>query len=356
MEFETSGAGAIVKQKWREIMKIQIIYVDIEYLSLQNSAPSALLSRAGTPTHEVLAMPLLATVAYRGETVACLEQGGSYYPITTLARAAGRALAGTQLMDLFSNWSRSADDLQALSAQCNAAHALPTDGVQVLAPLLYPGKILCAGANYFDHLAEMGMPGAKKEDQRLFFFMKPPRNAVVGSGPTVHMPIGTQAFDWEVELAIVIGKSARNVTVESALQHVAFYTVAIDFSARDHNRAPETFYKLDWVAGKANDTCCPLGPRLVPASAIADPQNLGLKLWVNGVLKQDGRSSDMIFSVAEQIATASRIMTLDPGDVLLTGTPAGVGAPKKTFLEVGDQVDAEIEGIGRLSVTIQPAR
>jgi len=132
--------------------------------------------------------------------------------------------------------------------------------------------------------------------------------------------------------------------------------VAIDFSARDHNRAPETFYKLDWVAGKANDTCCPLGPRLVPASPIANPQDIGLKLWVNGQIKQDGRSSQMIFSIAEQIATASRIMTLDPGDVLLTGTPAGVGAPKKTFLSVGDRVDAEIEGIGRLSVTIEASR
>jgi 2-keto-4-pentenoate hydratase/2-oxohepta-3-ene-1,7-dioic acid hydratase in catechol pathway len=108
------------------------------------------------------------------------------------------------------------------------------------------------------------------------------------------------------------------------------------------------------VAGKAYDTCCPLGPRFVPASAIRDPQNLALKLSVNGQLKQDGRTSDMIFSIAEQISIASRIMTLDPGDVLLTGTPAGVGAPKGTFLAVGDRVDAEIDGIGKLSVTINP--
>lgn len=298
----------------------------------------------------------LATVEHRGQPVACLEQGGHHYPLAALARAAGRALPAADLIGLFADWPSSQDALPALAARCSPAMALPADGLRVLAPLLYPGKILCAGANYFDHLAEMGMPGARKEDQRLFFFMKPPRNAVVGSGPTVHMPIGTQAFDWEVELALVIGKTARNVPVETALQHVAFYTVAIDFSARDHNRAPETFYKLDWVAGKGHDTCCPLGPRLVPATDIADPQNLGLRLWVNGELKQDGHSSDMIFSVAEQIATASRIMTLDPGDVLLTGTPAGVGAPKKTFLKVGDRVEAEIDGLGRLDVTIQPSR
>ena len=293
----------------------------------------------------------LATVEHQGRTLACLEVHGRYVPLSSLPATLPDTVAG-----LFDQWSTHAATLQQLAAACALGSGLSPADVRLLAPLRYPGKILCAGANYYDHLAEMGMPGAKKEDQRLFFFMKPPRNAVVGPGATVHMPIGTKAFDWEIELAAVIGKTARNVSVEDALSHVAAYTVAIDFSARDHNRAPETFYKLDWVAGKANDTCCPLGPRLVPASAIGNPQDIGLKLWVNGQIKQDGRSSQMIFSIAEQIATASRIMTLDPGDVLLTGTPAGVGSPKQTFLSVGDQVDAEIEGIGRLSVTIQPSR
>ena len=293
----------------------------------------------------------LATVEHQGRTLACLEVHGRYVPLSSLPAALPDTVAG-----LFDQWSAHAATLQQLAAACAPDSGLAPADVRLLAPLRYPGKILCAGANYYDHLAEMGMPGAKKEDQRLFFFMKPPRNAVVGPGATVHMPMGTKAFDWEIELAAVIGKTARNVSVEDALSHVAAYTVAIDFSARDHNRAPEAFYKFDWVAGKANDTCCPLGPRLVLASAIANPQDIGLKLWVNGQLKQDGRSNQMIFTIAEQIATASRIMTLDPGDVLLTGTPAGVGSPKQTFLSVGDQVDAEIEGIGRLSVTIQPSR
>ena len=292
----------------------------------------------------------LATIQGDAGSTACIEVQGSLYRLEPALARAGRP-GMSSVIDLFANWDASLSALNVAAMQ-----VVPDDLVPAgprLAPLLYPGKILCAGANYFDHLAEMGMPGAKKADQRLFFFMKPPRNAVVGEGETVHMPIGTKAFDWEVELAAVIGKRARNVAVETALEHVAAYTIAIDFSARDHNRAPETFYKLDWVAGKANDTCCPLGPRLVPASAIADPQNIGLRLRVNGAVKQDGRSTDMIFSVAEQIAIASRIMTLDPGDVLLTGTPAGVGAPKQTFLQIGDRVDAEIEGIGTLSVVIQ---
>ena len=295
----------------------------------------------------------LATFAQGDQAVAALEVGGVAYRLApSLARV---GLAGQDsVLGLFGDWASSLAALNAAASQVQAADALPEG--QRLAPLLYPGKILCAGANYYDHLAEMGMPGAKKEDQRLFFFMKPPRNAVVGEGKTVHMPINTQAFDWEVELALVIGKTARNVSVEQALSHVAAYTVAIDFSARDHNRAPETFYKLDWVAGKGHDTCCPMGPRLIPAHQFGDPQQAALKLAVNGTLKQNGNAKDMIFSVAEQIATASRIMTLDPGDVLLTGTPAGVGVPHKTFLSVSDQVDADIEGIGRLSVAIEPSR
>lgn len=294
----------------------------------------------------------LATVEADGAAIACLEVGEALYRLEPSLARVGWAGQG-DVATLFSNWERA----RSLLAEA-VGKVEPSDRVTAsrrLAPILYPGKILCAGANYFDHLAEMGMPGAKKEEQRLFFFMKPPRNAVVGEGATVRMPIGTEKFDWEIELAVVIGRTARNVPVERALEHVAGYTVAIDFSARDHNRAPETFYKLDWVAGKANDTCCPLGPRFVPASAIANPQDVGLKLSVNGALKQDGRSTDMIFSIAEQIATASRIMTLDPGDVLLTGTPAGVGVPKGTFLTVGDKVDAAIEGIGTLSVVIQEA-
>ena len=293
----------------------------------------------------------LATVDVSGTATACLEHGGHLHRLEpSLARVGWPGAAA--LVDLFARWDEAEAALDRAAARLDAADRV--EGSR-LAPLLYPGKVLCAGANYYDHLAEMGMPDAKKADQRLFFFMKPPRNAVVGEGATVRMPIGTKAFDWEIELAAIIGRTARDVSFETALDHVAAYTVAIDLSARDHNRAPETFYKLDWVAGKANDTCCPMGPRLVPAPAIRDPQDLGLKLSVNGAVKQDARTGGMIFSIAEQIATASRIMTLDPGDVILTGTPAGVGVPKGTFLAVGDRVDAEIEGIGRLSVTIGPA-
>ena len=206
----------------------------------------------------------LATVETAAGPVACIEtEQGLFALEPSLARV---GLPGCRtVISLFEDWTRSEAALSHAAGSLDPADRV--EPIRRLAPLLYPGKILCAGANYFDHLAEMGMPGAKKAEQRLFFFMKPPRNAVVGEGDTVHMPIGTEKFDWEVELAAVIGKRARNVSAETALDYVAGWTVAVDFSARDHNRAPETFYKLDWVAGKANDTCCPLGPRIVPLSA-----------------------------------------------------------------------------------------
>ena len=276
----------------------------------------------------------LCTVEAGGRPVACVERDGRYFrlPKDLMALLA----EGAQLDKLLGGEEVKAD--------------------RILTPLRYPGKVLCAGANYYDHLKEMGVPDLRKEAQRLFFFFKPPRNALVGPGRTVRYPADSKMFDWEVELAAVIGRRSRRLTMANALDAVAAYTIGIDLSARDLNRAPETFYKLDWVAGKAQDTCCPLGPRLVPAKFIRDPQDLALKLSVNGEPKQDARTSGMIFDIREQLVTLSAIMTLDPGDVVLTGTPAGVGFPKQTFLKPGDRIDAEIESIGRLSVDIgEPA-
>lgn len=296
----------------------------------------------------------LATLELDGGPVACLGVADMLYPLAKLAAASGKS-APNEVMPLFADWDASKLLLGSLAAGAEASGVagVPVAGAPLLAPLLYPGKILCAGANYFDHMAEMGFPDVKKETQRLFFFMKPPRQAIVGAGNNVEIPRDTQKFDWEIELAAVIGKTARYVSVEDALSYVGAYTIAIDLSARDSNQAPDQFYKLDWVAGKANDTCCPLGPWVVPADSMGDPQAVAMKLWVNGVLKQDSDSSKMIFSIAEQISRASEIMTLEPGDLILTGTPAGVGVARKEFLSPGDTIDAEIAGIGRLSVSIR---
>ncbi len=169
------------------------------------------------------------------------------------------------------------------------------------------------------------------------------------------MPRYARNVDWEIELAAVIGRPARNVPLERALDHVAGYTIANDLSARDAGRrgpVPDLSpFKWDWTSHKSFEGSCPLGPWIVPAAAIGDPQALGLKLWVNDVLKQDSNTGKMIFTTAEQIAHLSTRITLHPGDLVLTGTPAGVGAGRGEFLKAGDVVKLSIEKIGTLTNT-----
>ena len=294
----------------------------------------------------------LATIEAGDSPQGCVVLDDVCHPIGELADAAGETCPD-QLIDCLVDWPTHAAMLERLARAADGARGVPIREARLLTPLRWPGKILCAGANYYSHMDEMGFAGTTKESQRLFFFMKPPRQALVGPGATVEMPRGTAKLDWEIELAVVIGRRARHVAVADALGAVAAYSVAIDLSARDENQAPDQFYKFDWVAGKGQDTCCPMGPFLTPAAFVPDPQALSLRLSVNGEPKQDGHSSDMIHDVAEQIARASQIMTLEPGDVLLTGTPAGVGVPKGTFLAPGDRIVAEIEGLGALDVQIR---
>ena len=213
----------------------------------------------------------LATVERAGEAIGCIVADRRCHALSSAPASLGLP---ADVMSLFGAWDRHFDALQRFAARCWPSDGWPSDEAKHLAPLHYPGKVLCAGANYFDLLAEMGVPDLRKEAQRLFFFFKPPRNALVGHGAVVEMPLGTQMFDWEIELALVIGKRSKRLRLDNALDAVAAYAVAIDFSARDLNQAPNTFYKLDWVAGKAQDTCCPLGPQLVPAAFIHDPQTL----------------------------------------------------------------------------------
>jgi 2-keto-4-pentenoate hydratase/2-oxohepta-3-ene-1,7-dioic acid hydratase in catechol pathway len=175
----------------------------------------------------------------------------------------------------------------------------------------------------------------------------------VGPGAKVKLPAFSKAVDWEIELAAVIGRRAKDVSVESALDCVAGYTIANDLSARDAMRRDKvpaaTPFHYDWVSQKCFDGSCPLGPWIVPASQIGDPQKLAIKLWLNDELLQDSSTSNMIFDTAEQIAMLSSRVTLRPGDLVLTGTPAGVGMPRKRFLQPGDKLRLYIEKIGELT-------
>ena len=174
---------------------------------------------------------------------------------------------------------------------------------------------------------------------------------VVGPGANVTIP--SKMMDWEIELAAVIGVKAKNVSVEKALSYVAGYTIANDLSARDLSKRPHvpdnSPFKWDWVGQKNFDGCCPLGPWITPASDIRDPQKLGMKLWVGDKLMQDASTSLMIYSLADQIADLSGRITLNPGDVILTGTPCGVGMESGRFLQSGEVVKLWIEKIGELS-------
>lgn len=244
-----------------------------------------------------------------------------------------------------------------------ASDGTPLADVKLHAPLLYPGTIYCAGANYADHVAEMARaqdlpppPDPRTLGLKPWFFIKPARSCVVGPGARVARPRGSQKLDWEAELVAVIGRPARDVSIRDALSCVAGYTIANDLSARDLARRtqlpPGSPFHFDWSAHKGFEGSCPLGPWITPARDVPDPQRLAIRLWVNGALKQDSNTSQMIYSVAEQISHLSSLATLHPGDIILTGTPAGVGTPRNEFLQPGDHVEVQIEGLGQLDTWI----
>jgi 2-keto-4-pentenoate hydratase/2-oxohepta-3-ene-1,7-dioic acid hydratase in catechol pathway len=247
----------------------------------------------------------------------------------------------------------------AASAGRTRVKGSPLARTKLLAPVRWPSAIYCAGANYADHAAEMARrmnrplePDPHTQGLKAWHFIKAARS-LADPGATVKISDLSDQVDWEVELAAVIGRPARNVAEAKALDYVAGYTAANDLSARDRGPRPNISdtspFKADWTKHKTFDGSCPLGPWIVPARDIGDPQTLGLKLWVNDVLKQDSNTRDMIFSLAEQIAQLSNGMTLHPGDLILTGTPAGVGSARGEFLKAGDVVKIWIEKIGILT-------
>jgi acylpyruvate hydrolase len=202
------------------------------------------------------------------------------------------------------------------------------------------GKIVCLARNYAEHAKELG----NETPASPVLFMKP-ATAVIGDGGTVRIPSYSQECHFEVELALLIGTTARSVSPDKAMEHVAGYGVAIDMTLRDVQNQLKT-KGLPWEIAKGFDTSCPLSD-FVPASSVQDPQELALKLSVNGETRQNGTSADMIHRVPQIVAYISGIFTLEPGDVILTGTPAGVGP-----VQAGDCMEAEISGVGHLKVTV----
>ena len=231
---------------------------------------------------------------------------------------------------------------------------LKTADTKLLAPVPRPSKLLLLAGNYAAHIREGGGTAVERARTFPYVFMKPPTTTINHPGADVTIPaVSPDHIDWEVELGVVIGKKTRRVAESRALEHVAGYTVVNDISDRQFRPNPgrvkrqkDSFF--DWLHGKWHDGFCPLGPCVLSADACPDPQKLQLRLEVNGEIKQDSSTALQIFPVAAVMAFISSYVTLEPGDIISTGTPSGVGNTSKTYLKPGDTVEATIDSIGVL--------
>ncbi len=281
-----------------------------------------------------------------------IAHAGSVVDLTCLPsrqtgeRAMGNALSVRQLLE---QGPAALAGVFAEAEACLAAgtHLVPLDQVELGPPVPDPDKILCLGLNYRDHAAEAGqaLPSVP------MFFAKF-RNCLIGPENAIELPRVSTQVDYEGELAVVIGRRCKDVPEREALQCVAGYTIMNDVSARDLQMQTS-----QWTAGKALDTFAPLGPGIVPATSVANPQALTLTTRLNGAVVQHASTADMIFPVARIIAFLSSLMTLMPGDIIATGTPAGVGFKRNPplFLQDGDYVEIEIEDLGRLGNPVRDA-
>jgi 2-keto-4-pentenoate hydratase/2-oxohepta-3-ene-1,7-dioic acid hydratase in catechol pathway len=300
-------------------------------------------SRSSTTPHFSL-----ATVAVAGIPKAVLVLEGGLWLIEP-------SFAGIDVMGLLDDWSESVDQLQVFAAACAAGDvsrdaAVDGESAVFLSPLRFPRKVIGVAFNYGGQFREMGLPAVPWRP--LPFFVRPASNTLLGPGESLYMPQG-EGLDWEVEIGAVMGRRMRNVAAADALGGVAGYTVAVDMTVRDLIPVDNPF-KSDLFRSKCQDGLSPLGPVFTPARFVEDPHDLRLQLSINGVTKQDARSSDMLVSIGELISEASHYITWEPGDLLLTGTPAGTSGKSGVFLKPGDHVRAEIQSLGILEFDIRP--
>src|SRR5215469_7292181 len=272
------------------------------------------------------------------------------------------SFSAASVKDVLNGWNEARPVLRALAADCasgrGADQAIPLAEVKLCAPILYPGAVFGATANYTDHLREMKMGDAPdKTTTRPCFFLKTSEHSIIGSGEAAHLRPAQRMVFWEGELGVVIGKRARSVNKEHALDHVAGYLNVLDLSdATDQAARRQDIYGsrfgLDWFRTKCFDGAAPMGPWITPAEDVPDPQNLSLKTVTKGEVMQNSNTSNMVFSVAEQIEYLSERLTLRPGDVIATGTCLGVGRPRGLFLNEGDEVVLTIGNLGTLRTPI----
>jgi 2-keto-4-pentenoate hydratase/2-oxohepta-3-ene-1,7-dioic acid hydratase in catechol pathway len=260
------------------------------------------------------------------------------------------------VIGLLRQWDRVHPRLAAAAGEVDPGDGLPLAEIVLDAPILYPGALFCAGANYWDHLQEMAEIAARttgkapvlSKGAEPWFFLKTTAGSIIGTNRPARLPGFSKQVDWEAELGVVIARPTRNISESRALDAVAGYLIVNDLSARDLMKRDGTPFIYDWLGQKCFEDSAPMGPWFTPAAYVADPNNLIIKLWINGVLKQDSNTGRMVHNIAEQIAYLSRHVTLQAGDVIATGTPAGVGMPRGEFLNAGDEVKIEISGCGTL--------
>lgn len=311
-----------------------------------------------------------------GQSKAGMAIGESVWTIADLSHAAGGEegiLADKSVLDLLNDWDRSLSVLDRLAALAITG-IIPSqsmNNINILPPIEYPRQIFCTGANYRKHVVDLtvdmgvGPEGLDRDGLRAWatemmekraregepYSFTKPVSAIAGPNDPLVVPDTTAQLDWEIELAVVVGRAGHRIALDQAMDHVAGYMIANDISARD--LIARTDYKMlgtDWLRAKGQPGFLPLGPLLVPAHLVPDPYNLSLRLAVNGKVMQDESTADMLFDIARQIEYTSRYVQLLPGDIICTGSPAGNGTHYNRYLQPGDVMTAEITGLGRQAV------
>lgn len=287
----------------------------------------------------------LGTAEIDGAETPVVLLGAKVHTLTDAYSASGASNAPRSLLDLVKDWRRQSEILACSIEAMNGAGGIPVDGVTFLPPITHPPKVICVGVNYRDHLAEMKVTELPIYP---YAFLRP-QTCLAAHREDIRLPEWPRMIDWECELGIVVGATVRRGDSQAAERAVAGYTIINDVSARDWiaSRPP---VGIDWVMQKAWDQFQPTGPWITPAQFVRNPDALALELTVNGVVKQKSNTEQMIFGVPEIMRHLATIMTLEPGDLIATGTPAGVGFGRKPpeFLRAGDQVRVTIEGLGTL--------
>lgn len=329
----------------------------------------------------------LATVSHRSHPFVVLEIDGTLYDFNA-AYEAFKAATGRRdffkarhnysMLDILEEWElfdSILDDVAKYLVQAKPNFTYAPKEVEFCPPILYPDKVLNAGSNFYDHSKEMGAAVPEPDKQEPYFFYKGSRHTLIGHGDKVRLTPRSDYTDWEAEIAVVIGRTAKNVSRADAFDYIAGYTCFNDISARDRMRRWNETFDYDWFSNKGNDSFGPIGPYILPRKFMNDVSDISIKCFHNGDMVQNYSTNNIIFEIPRLIETVSSVTTLSPGDVIACGTGAGAGmahgikvgwnemekvfehmyAGKARLLKAGDVIAVEIDGIGRLENRVFPA-